>query len=458
MKKYIIIGIIVSSPVLLAGGFFVHRYMGYMRYGSLIKKGERLLSAGQSFPALAAYTEAVKLQPNRPLAYLERSRAHIARSERADAIRDLKKAIDLKPDNPGPYIVLGDLYLQTDDYFKAAGEYERAIGLGVVRAPLYYKYGYAMFRASEFDTAIQGLKKALEESPDMGLASALMGTIYLGRGELEPAETALRNSIGQLPEKDRPYTELGLCLYERGKYQDAMGFFKKALETQGKKTSLYVMSARCLAMTGDREGAIRQLESAIAQDSKQSAGYVELARLWIRAADEQTDAFATEKAVTAIEQALAISPNSSELHFMLGRVYEIRKDYARAMESYNRATRLWPTVPESYEQMAAVSIQQRNRPQAERFLQKAAVLKAKSPGVFSFYGRFLMTDRRYDEAADRFRTAITLNPNNTGYYLSLAEAQRLAGRRTDARETLQRALAVEPNNAEIQAALRRIGA
>ncbi len=457
MKKYILAAVVVSAPFLIGGGLVLNRWMGFREYEALIERGDRLIGS-DTFRALAAYTEAVNLRPERSLAYIQRSKAHVARGEQEEAIRDLEQAIERKPDNPGPHVTIGDMYLHAGEFEKASQEYDKAFQLGMVRAPLQYKYAYTMFALSNFEKALEYAQKALEQNSEMGEAARLAGTVYMAQGETEKAEEPLQKAVRQLAEKDRPYEELGVALYDQNKYKEALEVFQQAIEVQGKSYGLYVRAARCLAMMGDREGAMRQIGLAIAIDDKQSAGYVELARIWVRVSEEKADPNANAKALAALEQAQSLAPGNSQIYFLQGRIYEISKDYRRAMEAYTHASRLWPTVPEAYEQMAAVSIASGNRPEAEKYIQKASMLKAKSPAVFSFYGRYLVNERRYAEAIEKIKTAIGLNPRNVGYYVTLSEAQRLSGRPDEARETLRRALEIEPGNADAAAALRKLGA
>lgn len=52
----------------------------------------------------------------------------------------------------------------------------------------------------------------------------------------------------------------------------------------------------------------------------------------------------------------------------------------------------------------------------------------------------------YDSAIHYFSQAITLNPDNTSYYSLKSEAEVLAGKKTDAKSTLEAGIKIDPDN------------
>ena len=96
--------------------------------------------------AIAAYTEAIKLNPKSSVAYNGRGRAYGTAGESEKALKDFLQAIRLDPRFAEPFSGLGCVYIDMEAYDKAIASFNEAIRLDPKFAKAYYNrgecYGY----------------------------------------------------------------------------------------------------------------------------------------------------------------------------------------------------------------------------------------------------------------------------------------------------------------------------
>ncbi|MGH7693591.1 MAG: BTAD domain-containing putative transcriptional regulator, partial [Gemmatimonadaceae bacterium] len=80
---------------------------------------------------------------------------------------------------------------------EAADEIERARRLDPLSRIMHTAVGAVRYFARDYDSAIAEYRAVLDQAPDFALASALMGRVYLVRGDTDSAVTALRRSVEQ---------------------------------------------------------------------------------------------------------------------------------------------------------------------------------------------------------------------------------------------------------------------
>ncbi|MGH7694843.1 MAG: tetratricopeptide repeat protein, partial [Gemmatimonadaceae bacterium] len=80
---------------------------------------------------------------------------------------------------------------------EAADEIERARRLDPMSRIMNTAVGAVRYFARDYDHAIAEYRAVLDQAPDFALASALIGRVYLVRGEIDSAVTSLRRSVEQ---------------------------------------------------------------------------------------------------------------------------------------------------------------------------------------------------------------------------------------------------------------------
>jgi eukaryotic-like serine/threonine-protein kinase len=138
-----------------------------------------------------------------------------------------------------------------------------------------------------------------------------------------------------------------------------------------------------------------------------------------------------EKAEAVYKQAIALRPNYWRGYDMLGGFYFHIADYPRAEQMFRTATEKDPQSFRSYSNLAAALSAQGKDMGVVEALKKSIALHPTSD-AYSNLGAALFKLRRFDEAADEFRRALQLAPDEYDSWSALGDAEYYGGRRVQA--------------------------
>jgi tetratricopeptide (TPR) repeat protein len=133
------------------------------------EKGTQLLEEGDLDPAIARFTEAIRLNPDLAVAYHARGVIHGKKQEFEKAIVDLSEAIRLKPDYAEAYANRGCCYVANGDLDKGFADFDEALRLNPNEAKAYCGRGVAYTVKGEMERAKADLERAKELDPNIGM-------------------------------------------------------------------------------------------------------------------------------------------------------------------------------------------------------------------------------------------------------------------------------------------------
>ncbi len=133
--------------------------------------------------AIAAYREALKLNPLRADAYLDIGKIHYRQRNLVDAERLLRMAILRDPYNSGAHYMLGRVMDSLGCLEDAIAFYQRALAVTPRFTDAHYRLARACAAAGQIDKAIRHFQQYLALGPDGSRAEAL-------RRELEALQSA----------------------------------------------------------------------------------------------------------------------------------------------------------------------------------------------------------------------------------------------------------------------------
>jgi tetratricopeptide (TPR) repeat protein len=182
--------------------------------------------------AIAAYTEAIRLDPHYALAFAGRSIAfsNVAieaeteaevREGYGKAQADAREALVLAPDLAQAHVALADVSENTLDFTQASEAYERSLALAPGNAEVLRVSGVFAARMGQFDAGVAAARRAVVLDPLARESHSVLGRALFAARRYEEAVVAFAEVISLEPDFKGTYAERGLACYGLGDLQSA---------------------------------------------------------------------------------------------------------------------------------------------------------------------------------------------------------------------------------------------
>jgi len=314
-------------------------------------------------------------QPSSPRGYILRASARFARQDVAGTEADLKKAIELAPQNAVGYSRLGSLRGQQRRYGEAEKLFERALELDpnfpealqglvanyvqqkqparavervsaqIARAPnnsaFYFLLGVLLTNSKEFDKAETALQKAVAVDQNNSDAFILLGRVQANRGSLDQAVASLEQAIKENLRDARTYVMLGSLEEKKGDWQKAEEAYQKALQVQPE----YAVAANNLAYLMLEHGGNVDSALSLAQVARRGMPDSESSADTLAWAYYQKGTY--RLAIDLLEEAVKKSPNDLTFQYHLGLAYLKARNAGLARNHLERALQINPKSPQA---------------------------------------------------------------------------------------------------------------
>jgi TolB-like protein/tetratricopeptide (TPR) repeat protein len=256
----------VAAKVELGGTRNPAAFDAYLRG---FKAASSVQEATKDLPgAIAAYTEAIRLDPHYALSFAARSIALTTLAGEAETVAaahdgynkslsDAREALALAPDLAQAHIALGFVSENTLDFTQANGEYERALALAPGNAEVLRISGTFAAYMGHVDTAISAARRVIMLDPLARDSHSLLGrALYVAR-RYEEAAGAFAEAASVAPDFKATYAERGLSFYGLGDLERA----RASCETKPD----YWFSQPCLAVVYDKLGRRADAEAELSK-------------------------------------------------------------------------------------------------------------------------------------------------------------------------------------------------
>jgi tetratricopeptide (TPR) repeat protein len=383
--------------------------------------------------------------------------------------------------NPETLFQAGRILFDHAQYLKALVPLEKAwkikpgsYDIGMYLALSYYTSG--MY--SESDTVLSGIKISLSPTLDY---LVLRGSALARLGKWEESGRNLTKALEMYPNQAGAYLNLGLYYLELGKKEKAMTLIEKGAQLMSKGTKLlysiasmekceglvppqqikkqdtmrgdfYNNFGRALHDSGQNGSALAIYLLALENDNQNAHAYAEIGRLcW------EFDHI--EIARLYLQKGLDLHPDSSELQFNMGLLFQSLSQLEKAVKCYQKAIELErdhvPSLHWVQLGTAQLSTPRLGEIEAERSFKKALEIDPNSAQAHYQLGKLYLQQRDFVKAEQFLEKALALDPSLVRAYYQYGIACIRNGKTEKGKEMLEifnrkRALRATPGMSGMQ--------
>ncbi len=134
--------------------------------------------------ALGAALQAQRLNDNLPEVHFSLGNVYNASGKTAEAITELKRALELAPNSDDGYRGLGRAYLTLGQKEQALQAYQKAVDINPYYWFNYNSLGLAYSQLGEYDKALIALRRVIELEPENSFGYLNVGVVYFQQGQI----------------------------------------------------------------------------------------------------------------------------------------------------------------------------------------------------------------------------------------------------------------------------------
>jgi tetratricopeptide (TPR) repeat protein len=277
------------------------------------------------------------------------------------------------------------------------------------------------------EEALQAASHLREDYPDSSDPLVLMGNLYSSVGNSAEATKCWQHALEMDPERADAYRGLGSLAMRKGEYQKALDLWHKALKIEPEMTGIGTLSARALMALGR-----------------------------------------PKEAIAALQQDIRISPRASTSYFELGQAYRQLKEYEKAKEAYLAATSIQPDYTNAYYGLAVTCERLGEKHEVALYMEKFRELKAENrrterdsrsryddvasarqsvAETHTDAGQVYYGHGNLREAEQHWRRAAQLDPQNTTCRMQLVRVYMQGNKDREALQICEELRRIDPTDA-----------
>ena len=286
--------------------------------------------------ATLAAQQAERLSSNLPEVHLSLGSVYSTTGKNAQAVTELKRALELAPNSDEAYRRLGDAYRANGQSAEEIIAYQNA----VVANPYYWMnhnaLGKAYLELGDSAKALPEFQKVTELASDSAIGFGNLGTLYMREGKWSEAMPQFEKALSIAPDS-ATYSNLGTVYFFLKRYDDSTRMFEKATQMTpndevlfGNLGDAYRWSGHSAQAGAAYDKAISLAFQALQVNPRSAETMGDLALYYAKKGDARN-------AMQYIQQARAIAPADLQLIYSEVQIKALVGDPEDALKSLRQA-------------------------------------------------------------------------------------------------------------------------
>ena len=252
----------------------------------------------------------------------------LVKQDKADEADDIVKDFFENNEDYG-LLYKGVRHLHASRYRKAEDAFKKLLIEDENNIDALRFMGILAFKSGNHDIAEAMLTKALRLDPTYSLVWANLAQVYSVTGQLDKAKKSFKNILNMEPRNGLIWAEYGTVLTKLANYEESKDAYLKALDFKSDSPRVHLSLGHVYKTMGEIENSIDSYKSTIIQNKLSGEAYWSLANL-------KTYSF-SENEIKVMEETLKADMSDierSQMHFALGKAYEVKKDFDNSFNNY----------------------------------------------------------------------------------------------------------------------------
>ncbi len=375
------------------------------------RAGVAALNSNDLKTAEAQFESVVRLEPQVELGHSALGAVLVREGEWAAAIRELEKALGLKPGDDVAQLNLAVAYAESGEYAKALPWFAKAEAAARTRrsllpSELEVLYAKSLAAAGNTDSAIAHMIRVAALPGASPQIHDDLGSLYAQRQDWPRAEEEFEAALRAQPNLAEAHLHLGFVLQAEQKGDPAAEWTEAA---------------------------------ALAPDNAQIAAL---------AGKALADAGHDDKAEPILEQAIRADPRSTTAAYALALVYQRTNSVSEAADLLKRVVEAEPNNTAALVNLGLALSQLHRAQDALQYLQRAIALDPKSLTAHQDLAAAYIQVDQVASAVTELRVALALAPDSPKAHYDLGVAYKLQDDAADAIPQLEAAEKLDPSGYE----------
>ncbi|HUT39817.1 MAG TPA: tetratricopeptide repeat protein [Gammaproteobacteria bacterium] len=379
----------------------------------------RILHAYKLLPsAIVCYRRARLLQPEEFATVYLLGIAQIQVGDDAGATDNLRAALALNPDDAPARLRLGEVLFKGGKLEEARALFEALLKQQPDSAWAHHRLAQVLAALGDPAGAIDQNRRAIELYENFGAAQYALALAYRDRGELQLAEAHMAR-YREHPEQSPAHVDALL----------------EALDALDISATAQVRRAKRLERAGRMQDALQALQQAVAVEPDSVEAHSQLVRMYHRFND-------TGRAEQHYRAVTAIEPNAVMVNLEYGTLLAEQGRIADAATAFEKVLTADPDHSAAHTLLAQAREELQQPAEAERHYRLALDSDPNNHRAALLLGRLLMLGERHTEAEPFLELAGAAEPRERAFYLQrIAQVRHEAGQREQALAVLEQARA-----------------